>query len=630
MRLRATVTSGSTLLVFAFLSATLPLHAQGVDVYEATITQLQDALAQGRTTSVQLVEAYLARIAAYDQQGPALNSLILINPRAREDAAAMDRERRERGPRGPLHGIPVILKDNFSTRDLPTTAGSVAFIGMQPKDDAFVVRKLRDSGAIILGKANMDELAAGTAGLSSLGGQTRNPYDPRRVPGGSSAGTGAAIAASFAAVGWGSDTTGSIRIPSSFGSLVGLRPTQGLVSKQGILPLSRTQDLGGPMARTVTDLAIAMDATIGRDPDDPATAALEGRVLPRFVESLRRDALRGARLGILTHYFADTQSDIERVARAAIEAMKAQGAEVVEVSIPGFDGLLARSRTVDFETRFDLMDYLRGVPNAPLQSMAEMHERGLYHERLESRFTRAAAVTVRDNEGLREALSRQAMVREVVSGFFDILTLDALVYPTMRRKPAFIGDDGQENGSTAVLSSHTGFPSLTVPAGFTPDGLPVGIELLGRAFSDARLVAMAFAWEQTGPHRRPPGTTPPLMNGRAPQPKTFTATIAGAPFAGGATFSFDPLQSRLDFDVRLTGVRADSVRALLLRRSDGKSGAGPVIQRLGPPGVASARGSVQLDGAKRELLMTGHLSLMVVAGDQSMSTANAPLVPAGR
>jgi amidase len=228
-----------------------------IDVYEASIADLQHAMEAGKATAVQLVDAYLARIAAYDREGPAINALIRMNPNARAEARQLDEERRQGHVRGPLHGIPIIIKDNFDTFDMPTSGGSLALANHQPKADAFIVHRLREAGAIIIGKSNMHELAAGITTISSLGGQTLNPYDPRRCPGGPSGGTGAAIAASFAAVGWGSDTCGSIRIRSAFGSLAGLRPTQGLVSRSGVMPLSHTQDIPGPLARTVSDLAIA-------------------------------------------------------------------------------------------------------------------------------------------------------------------------------------------------------------------------------------------------------------------------------------------------------------------------------------------------------------------------------------
>src|SRR3954463_10314314 len=293
-----TVTALATPLAAQQKSARAPTERASTDiVYEASITDLQSAMAEHRTTSAALVDAYLARIKAYDHAGPALNAIIRLNPRAREDAVAMDAERRAGKVRGPLHGIPIILKDNYSTRDFVTSAGSVALAGLQTPDDAFQVKKLRDAGAIILGKSNMHELASGITSISSIGGQTCNPYDPDRSPGGASGGgggagggrfrggglgSGAAVAASFAAVAWGSDTCGSIRIPSAVHNLFGLRPTKGLSSISGIVPLSHTQDVGGPLARTVRDLAIALDATVGPDPADAATKLVADRPPPRF------------------------------------------------------------------------------------------------------------------------------------------------------------------------------------------------------------------------------------------------------------------------------------------------------------------------------------------------------------
>lgn len=600
-----------------------PGLAQRVEVHEATITELQAAMTQGRVTAVQLVDAYLARIAAYEAQGPALNAMIRLNPNARAEAAALDDERRRGRSRGPLHGIPIILKDNFDTHDLPTTAGSIALAAAVPPDDGFVVRKLREAGAIILGKANMHELAAGITTISSLGGQTRNPYDPARCPGGSSGGTGAAIAASFAAVGWGSDTCGSIRIPAAFGSLFGLRPTQGLVSRDGIIPLSHTQDIAGPLARTAMDLAIALDATVGPDPADAATRVLQGRPVPRFVESLQPDALRGARLGVLSNYFAGTDDDVERVARAAIDSLRARGAEVVDVTIPELDSLLSGSRAVDFETKFDLLDYLAQDADAPVRSLSDMLAKGLYHVALESRFRRIDTVSARDSEPYRKALAKQAVVRDSILRLLDSLRLDALVYPTMRQPPALIGSS--QGGSTCVLSAHTGFPALTMPVGYTPDGLPVGLELLGRPFADARLVSLAYAFEQAGPRRRAPSTTPPLVNGRAPQPVTFEVTARGSPATARATLVFDPLRNALAFEVRVTGVPRGRVQAVVLRRG-GPVGPGAVVHRLLGPGVASGTGSVTLSGSDRQALVDGRVYLAVFTTDQPTQPAQAALV----
>ncbi|MBI2615120.1 MAG: amidase, partial [Gemmatimonadetes bacterium] len=470
-----------------------PAPAQSVEVHEATISDLQATMARGDVTAVQLVDAYLARIRAYDQQGPALNAIIRLNPRARDEAAALDAERRTRGPRGPLHGIPVILKDNFDTADLPTSGGSIALASAVPPADAFVVKRLRAAGAIILGKANLHELAAGITTISSLGGQTRNAYDPRRCPGGSSGGTGVAIAASFAAVGWGTDTCGSIRIPAAYGSLFGLRPTQGLVSRSGIIPLSHTQDIAGPLARTVTDLAIALDVTVGPDPADTVTRRLGDRPVPRFVAALSPNALQGARLGVLTNYFADTDGDVARVIRLNVDAMKAQGAQVVDVTIPDLDSLIAGTRAVDLETKFDLLDYLARNPNAPVRSLSEIVARGLHHAALDARFRRADTVSARGGEAHRAVLAKQRLARDRIARVLDSLRLDALVYPTMRQEPALIGQS--QAGSTCQLSGGTGLPAVTLPAGFTRAGLPVGLELLGRSWSDERLVALAYAFE---------------------------------------------------------------------------------------------------------------------------------------
>jgi Asp-tRNA(Asn)/Glu-tRNA(Gln) amidotransferase A subunit family amidase len=484
---------------------------------------------------------------------------------------------------------------------------------LRPPDDAFVVKKLREAGAVILGKANLHELAAGITTISSLGGQTRNPYDPQRCPGGSSGGTGAAIAASFAAVGWGSDTCGSIRIPAAFASLYGLRPTQGLVSRDGIVPLSHTQDTGGPLARTVVDLAIALDATVGYDPADPATAVLRGREPPRFQASLDPRALEGARLGVLENYFSDTDPEIDSVIRAALDTMRSLGAEIVSLRIPGLDSLLAGSRAVDFETKFDLIDYLAGVPGAPVRSVAEILEKGLYHSALEERLHRIERARERDSEEYRQALAKQAMIRDILISVLEHQRLDALIYPTMRQKPALIGE--RQTGSTCQLAAHTGLPALTAPAGFTPDGLPVGIEFLGKPFSDPRLLALAYSFEQAGPQRRPPPTTPPLVGGRAPQPTSFAVSASDGPVTAKGRLRFDPLANRLEFDVTVRGVPQDDIQAIALRRIDG-SQPGPLVHRLSPPGTATARGVLQLNGAERSFLLEGRLALAVFTSRQ--------------
>ncbi len=593
------------------------------NVVEASITELQDALRTTRLTSVQLVDAYLARIAAYDHAGPRLNSLIRLNPRARVEAAALDAERRAGTVRGPLHGIPIIVKDNYDTRDLPTSGGSLALAHHQPSTDAFIIRKLRAAGAIIIAKANLHELAAGISSVSSLGGQTINPYDPSRCPGGSSGGTGAAIAASFAAIGWGSDTCGSIRIPSAFGSLVGLRPTQGLFSRDGIIPLSRTQDTPGPLARTVTDLAIGLDATVGADPNDAATRVLEGRTLPAFQAALNRDALRGVRIGVFAPYFRDAEADIADSLRSALTAMQRQGAILVPVTMPDFDEVIARSAVTRLETKFDLAEYLARPGGAPVRSIREIVDRGLFDKALEARHVEEDTVSERDGASHRAIIARQAALRTRILAVMDSLRVDVLAYPTIGRRPVLAGDP--QLGPNCALASQTGLPAISVQAGFTADGLPTGIELLGRAFSDAQLVGYAYAFEQAGPRRRPPPNTPPLVNGRAPGTQHFT-TVAGTGAAGArARFVFEPTSGLLTYDVTAGSSLAATLDAVVLRRTDGTRAR--VIERMLGPAMIASRGQLRLTGLDRDALASGKLTLALFTNAAVTPAAEAALKP---
>jgi amidase len=305
---------------------------------EATIRETQAALEAGTVTSEDLVNMYLARIAAFDKQGPAINAMIRMNPDALADARVLDAERRLGYTRGPLHGVPVVLKDNYDTFDMATSASSLSLATSVPPDDGYLVRRLREAGAVFLGKTNMHEFAYGITTISSLGGQTLNPYDTRRNPGGSSGGTGAAVAANYAVFGMGSDTCGSIRIPSAYHSLVGLRVTQGLTSRDGIIPLSITQDVGGPLARSVEDIAIVMDATSGFDPADPVTAVSVEHTPRSYTHFLKKGRLRGARFGLLTDALVTTAADQEvaDVILSARDSLEALGATVVDVSIPDY------------------------------------------------------------------------------------------------------------------------------------------------------------------------------------------------------------------------------------------------------------------------------------------------------
>ncbi len=595
------------------------------EVVEATIPELQRAMASGRATATGLVDAYLARIAAYDRQGPRLSTMIRLNPNARSEAEARDRERAMGIVRGPLHGIPIILKDNYDTADMPTTGGSVALAGLIPPDDAFQVRRLRQAGAIIVGKSNLHELAAGITSISSLGGQTLNPYDLSRYPGGSSGGTGAAIAASFAAVGWGTDTCGSIRIPASQNNLYGLRPTKGLSSIDGIIPLSHTQDVGGPLARTVTDLAIALDATIGIDPADPATAVLRGRAHPRFADSLDANALRGARLGVLTTMFGDAPENQEMggVVRAAIAQMFDAGADVIDIVIPGLEELVSNSSVIAHEFKWDLIDYLAATPGAPVGSLQDILDQGLYHAALDSRFRTRNTPESRDSEEYRAALAKREVLRDAVINAMDNERLDALIYPTIRRPPAQIGDP--QFGSNCQLSASAGLPAFSIPAGFTRRGLPAGLELLGRPFADPKLLALGFAFEQATTHRRAPFSTPPLENGVAPAPVIFDLIAEGPVARVRARFALDLPTGVLSYDLEVFGVPAGEVHAVDLHRA-GDDRTGPIIHRLSGAGSVSASESVTLRGPELDALRAGRLYLTLYTREHPVGAAKGPLI----
>ena len=477
------------------------------DVFEKSIGELQAALAGGRVTSARLVELYLDRIRAYDQAGPRLNAVLHLNANAAREARDLDAERKRRGPRGPLHGIPVLLKDNFDTRDMPTTGGSLALSGVVPAEDAYQVKRLRQAGAVILGKVNLHELALGLTTVSSLGGQTLNPYDVTRSPGGSSGGSGVAAAASFAAVTLGTDTSGSIRIPSSHNSLVGLRPTAGLSSRAGIIPFGHTQDTGGPMARSVSDVAIVLDATAGYDPADPVTALSKGRIPATYTSALRADALSGARVGVLREFFGTAPEDepVAAVVRQAVEDMKARGATAVDIVVPNLTQQLTASSLLTQELKFDLRDYLRRSRGARIKSLEELLSSGLHTAQFQG-FVEGANALADDypaSADYRARLAARDALGRAVLAVMDDHKLDALVYPTVRRIAPLVG--GNQAGSNAGLSAQTGFPAITVPAGFTASGFPVGVELLGRPFAEPTLLRLAFSYESATRHRRRAG-----------------------------------------------------------------------------------------------------------------------------
>lgn len=582
-----------------------PAAIEYFEVYEQSIVDLQSAMTSGRVTSRGLVDSYLARIAAYDQAGPRLNAIVMINPRAREDADAMDRERADRKLRGPLHGIPVLIKDNYDTADMPTSGGALGLATLQPAADAFQVKKLRDAGAVILGKTTMHELAAGITTISSYTGQTRNPYGLDRVPGGSSGGTGAAVGASFAAAGMGSDTCGSIRIPSANQNLVGLRGTHGLSSRSGVMPLSSTQDIAGPLARTVTDLAIMLDATVGADPADPITKDSAGRIPKSYRDGLAAGALKGARIGALRAYWGTAPEDDEVIGiiRKALDGFKAQGAEVIEVSVPGLDDLLRDSSVIADEFKFDLMAYLAKQPNAPVKSLGEIIDRGLHHAELDATFRLRNQPEKRETEHYRQAMVKRRALRAAVTATLEEQRIDALAYPTLRRKPALIGE--AQGGTNCQLSATTGLPAISMPAGFTNDGLPIGLELLGGAWEEARLLNYAYAWEQSSKLRQAPFSTPPLVKGVAPAPTAAEITIGNA----AVKLNYDATTGAVRYDATTAKMApSDRVLALTLQRSEGDK-PGPIIAQLLAPNQITGSGTLVLKGRNREDFAAGRVYL---------------------
>ena len=572
------------------------------DVMEKSIPDLQQAMQSGAATSKQLTAAFLDRIRAYDKAGPRLNAMIAVNARALEAAEALDRERAAGRVRGPLHGIPILIKDNFETADMPTTGGSIALAGLETGRDAFQVRKLRDAGAVIVGKTNLHELAAGITTISSMGGQTLNPYDLDRTPGGSSGGTGAAVAANFGVAGMGSDTCGSIRIPSANNNLFGLRGTSGLSSRTGIVPLSHTQDIGGPLARTVTDLALMLDATVGADPADAITERSNGHIPRSYRDGLSADGLKGVRIGVLKQLFGTAPEDEEvaTIVRASLDAMKKAGAELVDVIIPGLDEQMQGSSVINAEFKFDLLDYLAKVPNPPVHSLGEILDSGRYHAALDATFRARNRPEKRETDEYRRALVKRTAVRQLVLAALDEHQLQALAYPTLRRLPAAIGD--VQRGTNCQLSPSTGLPVVAAPAGFSDGGVPVGVELLGADWSEAALLKMAYAYEQAAHPRRPPFSTPALVNGVAPPPRKFTAK-AGVTIV---SFGYDAITSRLEYSFApQTGV----LGVALHRGPSSGDGNGAAIAVLSPGAASPGATAIKLSPADRDALEHGRVYL---------------------
>ncbi len=499
----------------------------------ATLEDLNAAFDSGALTSERLIEMSLARIQAYDQAGPELHAVLWLNENALARARELDAERERGGPRSLLHGIPVVLKDNIDTGDMPTTGGSALLAGAIPPDDAFIVAKLRDAGAIILAKTALSELASGGI-LSSLGTFfPKNPHDPSRTPSGSSTGAGIAVAASFAQLGVGTDTGGSIRGPSADNGIVGLRPTHGLLSHDGIIPLAITLDMAGPMGRHVYDVAAMLGVMTGVDPADPTTRKSEGRFESDYTRFLDAGALEGARIGVARDLMGDDDA-VTWVIESGLGTMRAQGATVVDVRFPPWllavkDDWYATVRHPEF--RSQIANYLASLgPEYPktLKEMIERSDRIVapmpdgsrpnpVRWNLFRREEASGALTDHEYVAMRE--HGFPMVQAVVRGMLDAQALDAIVYPTSNTPPTARSAVNHFGGMVGTnIASLAGLPDLIVPAGFTPRGLPVGISFLGRAFDEAGLFALGYAFEQATRARRDPVHAPPLPGEDVPRP----------------------------------------------------------------------------------------------------------------
>ena len=544
-------------------------------VEEATVAEIHQAMTEGRITAEALVKHYLDRIEAYDKQGPSINSLITVSLTALDRARTLDAALASSGLTGPLHGIPVIVKDNYDTYDLPTTNGILALKHAVPPDDAYHVARLRDAGAIILAKSNLAEFAtSGAYSVSSvLPGFSRNPYDTRRVTAGSSGGTAAAIAANLGTVGLGTDTGSSIRGPSSHQALVGFRPTMGLSSRDGIAPLNGGRDVGGPMARSVEDAVRVLEVIVGYDEADTVTARSNDVRPDGYLQFLRADGLQGKRIGVLRRFFevpdaeqtgpeptpveqdegenqgntADQDQASDQAAsstqeqqqeqqqeereptrvhpevlallEAALLDMEAAGATIVDsIDIPQMDSLRGAFPSVP-RFRYDFDAYLATRPGAPRSTMEEILESGDFHPWLRSSLQNAVDEEWKgapwEHENWDEWVQVTLDLGAAVTAAMDSAGVNVLVYPTYNYPARLIGDLNTTYGANSgTLSPPTGFPAFNVPMGVVPGGLPSGLQILGRAFAEGTMIEIAYAYEQATLHRRPPESTPPIARPR--------------------------------------------------------------------------------------------------------------------
>jgi Asp-tRNA(Asn)/Glu-tRNA(Gln) amidotransferase A subunit family amidase len=487
------------------------------EVAEATIAQIHAAFKAKTLTCTALVEAYLARIAAYDKKGPALNAVVVVNPNAKKEAQAKDKQFQQKGLTQPLQCIPMVVKDNFETIGLQSADGSKSLEGFVSDKDAFLVARVKTAGAIVIAKTNMAEFAfSPNETLSSLQGHTKNPYALDRVPAGSSGGTAAAVAASFATVGLGSDTGNSIRGPSSHTALVGIRSTMGRTSRAGVAPLSYLADIAGPMARTMADAVAVFQAIVGEDPEDAMTARSRGRAIPNYKASLLPSGLKGTRVGILRQAYErqSTDDEVVKVFMQALEDMRKAGAEIVDgITIEQVRRQQGAGTCRGF--KYDMNEYLatRGQ-KAPVHTVDEIVASGKFDPSVKSRLPAPTAPAGQgpDSDACKADQAYREAFGAAITKTMDEERLDALVYPTWSNPPRTIGDLTSPGGDNSQIYSPTsGFPAINVPMGYTRDNqLPIGITLLGRAWDEARLIKLGFAYEQATKHRRAPASAPPI------------------------------------------------------------------------------------------------------------------------
>jgi Asp-tRNA(Asn)/Glu-tRNA(Gln) amidotransferase A subunit family amidase len=523
MRMLLTALASGVLVLPTNSPSQRPLAAGAptYDVVEKSIAQIHADFRAKTLTCRALVGLYLERLGVYDMHGPALNAITQLNTQAIDEADEKDRQFQQRGLTGPLHCIPMVVKDNFETIGLQSANGSKSLEGFISDKDAFQVARIKAAGAIVIAKTNMAEFAfSPQETLSSLRGHTKNPYAPDRVPAGSSGGTAAAVAASFATAGLGSDTGNSIRGPSAHTALVGIRSTMGLTSRAGVIPLSYLADVAGPMARTMEDAVTIFQVIVGEDPEDPMTARSRGRAIPNYRDALQRDGLKGARIGILRQAYerANQPADAEVVAvfEKALEAMKTAGATIVDqITIERVTRQQGAGTCRGF--KYDINDYLatRGK-KAPVHSLTEIVASGKFDPSIANRLKGAESGQMGagpESDACKAEMAYREAFGAAITKVMDDQKLDALVYPTWSFPPRLIADTQMPTGDNSqVYSPNSGFPALNVPMGYTRENqLPAGMTILGRAWDEARIIKLGYAFEQATHHRRAPASTPSLV-----------------------------------------------------------------------------------------------------------------------